>query len=482
MTGLNRKVAVAARWSLLNTMVVRIGNFALGIILARFMLGPHEWGLYAVGAVVLAVLLSANEMGVSLALIRWEGDIRRFAPTVLTLTTASSALIYAVLWLAAPTVATLLGSVEATNLLRVLCFAVVLDGIARVPNAKLTRDFAQGKRMAIDLTTFLVGTAVTLGLAANGSGAMSFAWGSLAGTATALIGAIIFAPGMLRFGWDGEQAKQLLRFGLPLAGTSLVVLAMTNVDSMVVGATLGPVALGFYQIAVNMSGWPVRTISEATRRVSFAGFSRLAENPADLAAGYCKALGLLLSIAVPVCALLGTLAEPVVHTIYGDKWIPAAAALSFLAVLGLIRIVNELTYDCLIAAGKRKSLLVLHMWWLLALVPTLLFMAKGYGIAGVAVGHVLVGGFLVAPVFVFILARVGIAPRAVLRVAWRPLLGGAAMVAVAWFAYPIMPQGFIGLVGASLAALLAYVPFALPMIRRAMERSEDAAAYQTTAA
>ena len=81
-----------------------------------------------------------------------------------------------------------------------------------------------------------------------------------------------------------------MRFGLPLAGASLLILGMVNVDSLVVGAALGPVALGFYQIAFNMSGWPVRTISEATRRVSFAGFSRLAAEHGSTNGSYRQSL------------------------------------------------------------------------------------------------------------------------------------------------------------------------------------------------
>jgi len=59
---LSSRVAAATRWSLLNTVVIRVGNFALGVVLARYFLGPGEWGLYAVGLLVLNVLLSANEV------------------------------------------------------------------------------------------------------------------------------------------------------------------------------------------------------------------------------------------------------------------------------------------------------------------------------------------------------------------------------------------------------------------------------------
>ena len=36
--------------------------------------------------------------------------------------------------------------------------------------------------------------------------------------------------------------------------------------------------------------------------------------------------------------LLATLAEPLIHTIYGERWVPAAPALSLLAILGLMRV------------------------------------------------------------------------------------------------------------------------------------------------
>jgi len=82
--GLGGKIRAGARWSLINTVVLRVSNFFVGVLLARTVFGPSAWGLYAVSQIVIAVLLSANELGVSGALIRWDGDVRDFARTVFT--------------------------------------------------------------------------------------------------------------------------------------------------------------------------------------------------------------------------------------------------------------------------------------------------------------------------------------------------------------------------------------------------------------
>ncbi|WP_371668110.1 oligosaccharide flippase family protein [Streptomyces sp. NBC_00289] len=456
------KVRSAARWSLINTVVMRLGNFATGIVLARFALGPAEWGVYGVAQTVLLVLLSANELGVGLAIVRWEGDARRFAPTVLTLSTLSSGLLYVALFAAAPTVAGLLGSPDAAGVLRVMCLCVVIDGVAQVPGGFLTREFAQGKRMIIDGLNFVISTSVTLVLAFEGWGAMSFAWGAVAGNVVTLLGCWLAAPGTLKFGWDPGQARALLRFGLPLAGASMLALAVVNVDTMVVGATLGNVSLGFYVLAFNISGWPVRIISEAARRVSFAGFSRLADSPQALAQGFSRALGVLITGTVPLCVLLAGLAGPAVQLIYGSHWAPAAAALPWLMALGLIRIGSELAYDCLVAVGQRRSLFLVQGLWLAALIPVLLVAARTNGIVGVSQAHVLVAGGLVVPVFLVALSRGGIGVGRIARACAWPFLGGAVMAAVILGLQHPFGDGRLALVAIATIALAAYTVCVLP--------------------
>ncbi|MEY2230428.1 MULTISPECIES: lipopolysaccharide biosynthesis protein [Streptomyces] len=459
---LGRKVGSAAKWSLINTVVMRLGNFATGIVLARFFLGPEAWGVYGIAQTVLLVLLSANELGVSLAIVRWEGDPRRFAPTVLTLSAASSCLLYAVLFAVAPAVAGVLGSPEASGVLRVMCLCVVLDGLSQVPAGFLTREFAQGRRMAVDGLNFVLSTAVTLLLAVDGWGAMSFAWGSVVGNVAALIGCCLAAPGTLKFGWDREQARALLRFGLPLAGASMLALGVVNVDTMVVGSALDPLALGFYVLAFNISGWPVRIISEAARRVSFAGFSRLADSPQALAAGFARALGVVMAGTVPICVLLAALAAPVVELIYGERWLPAARALPWLMALGLVRIGCELAYDCLVAIGRRRSLIGVQGLWLIVLIPVLVIGARTGGIVGVAQGHVLVAGAVVVPVFLLALHRGGIRLGTVARACAWPLLGGTVMAAVLLLLERYLGGGVFALLATGAAGTLCYVLCVLP--------------------
>jgi PST family polysaccharide transporter len=293
---------------------------------------------------------------------------------------------------------------------------------------------------------------------------MSFALGAVTGNLATLVGCCLAAPGTLRFGWDPRQARALLGFGLPLAGASMLALAVVNVDTLVVGSGLGKVWLGFYVLAFNISGWPVRIISEAARRVSFAGFSRLAGSPRALAEGFSRALGILMTGTVPLCVLLACLAGPVVGLVYGSRWLPAAEALPWLMVLGLLRIGCELAYDCLVAVGQRRSLFLVQGLWLLVLIPVLVVAARTGGIVGVSQGHVLVGGAVVVPVFLLALSRGGIGIGWIARACAWPFLGAAVMAAIVLGLEQRLGDSLPALLVVGTAGLAGYALCVLPSL------------------
>ena len=348
--------------------------------------------------------------------------------------------------------------------MRVLCFGVVLDGITTVPAGILNRLFLQRRRFACDVLTFVVGTGLTIMLAAAGAGAASFlAIGRLTGNVVMLLAITVVTPIRVWPGWDRRQAAALLRFGLPLAGSSLLMLAVSNVDNIVVGAVVGPVGLGLYLMAFNASSWPLTVFSDAARRVSLAGFSRLTEDPPALRRAFVRGLALLVAAVVPVCIGIAAFAEPLLRVMYGSQWAPAATALSWLAVLGLARVVLFVCYDLIVAVGQTRRLI---------------------GLPGAVAGNVDPGaglggppgrhpgcrdrarggrGRVVTPAFGLTLFRLGIGPVAVLRGCFRPVAGGVLALAACWVVHQLVAGDLPRLVLGAVAVLAVYLPVVAPM-------------------
>ncbi len=358
-------------------------------------------------------------------------------------------------------------------MLRILCICVIIDGLASVPLALLSREFAQGRRMVVDSVNFADqhgrdGMA-RLFRAGRDELRVGFPRGLHRGF---MLVATAVAPHVIMPGWKTAHARQLLQFGLPLAGASLFTLGVVNVDSAIVGHMLGPASLGLYQLAFNISSWPVSSISQAVERISFAGFSRVADSGKGLADTFARATGLLMAMTVPACVLLATLAEPLIRALYGARWVPAAHALSLLAILGLMRVAYGLFYDGLAVVGWRNTLMGIQALWLAALVPVLIVGARLHGITGVSAGHILVAAGLVGPAFLWALSRAGITVRATVAPCVRPVLGGALMAAVSLIVIRLAGGGVPGLALAIAAGFAVYLPVVYPM--RALLRSSPA--------
>jgi len=283
---------------------------------------------------------------------------------------------------------------------------------------------------------------------------MSLAVGRIAG---ALLGAVLFLHAEpVRFGFDRAIARRLLGYGLPLAGASIIVFSLKFVDQFVVGNVLGPVALGFYVLAFNLSNWPVSVFSQPVRDVSPAAFARLQGDPPSLRKAFVSSVGLLTAVTLPVCLVLSGAAEPIVSVVYGSQWAPAAAALGWLGVLAGLRIVFELFYDYFVVLANTRVVFTIQLIWFVALIPALYVGTTVAGMAGAAAAQVIVAAGLVLPLYLGELHRAGISGILLARGVAVPLVCGAGVGIVSLVAHRLISLDLVALAvagGAVLAAL-----------------------------
>lgn len=441
-------------WSLLNSGAARILNVVAGLIIAR-VVTPEEFGTYAAALLVMTVVLSMNEIGVSVAVIRWGEGVERVVPTAISTSLLSSLVWFALMFAGAPLIADALNAPEATTAIQILSVSVLLDGLSTIPNALLMRAFQQRRRAVAELGGFLVGTPIGIYLASS-SGAAGLAIGLLIANAVATAVILWLAPLRARPGWNRETAVELIRLGMPPAMTSLLLLAIVNLDTVVVSRELGVAALGFYTLAFNVANWPWNLLSKSIRQVSLPAFSRLAEDPKGPEEAFSHSVTLAGGLAVLGGVLLAALATPLVGILYGDEWLPAVIALQWLAALGAMRVVLELCYDLLIAVGRAGALVRVQLVWLVALLVALPIGARAGGIGGVAIAQSVVAVALVLPLNLLLLhragVRIGVLSRSLRPVASATIAAAAVALAVLWAPLP----EWVTLFGGGLLISLAY--------------------------
>jgi PST family polysaccharide transporter len=439
--------------SFTNAAIGKLGTVGIGILLAR-MLGPRAFGIYAVAWVAHRVLVYLNDLGVSLAIVRWAGEPREITPTVTSISLATSTVLFAGCYLGAPWYASAMGAPAATSVVRVIALIVVIDAAAAAPAGLLQRHFRQDLRLIADQVNVWLGTGLTLLLAWLRFGAMSLAIGRVVGCLAALVLLVAFSPEPLRLGFNRAMARPLLRFGLPLAGSGLIGFAVVNVDQLVVGRTLGVIALGFFVLASNLSNWPVSMFSQPVRSVAPAAFARLRGNPDAMRRGFLSAAGLLGAVTLPLCLTISGSAGPVIGFVYGARWLPAARPLVWLAALAALQIFFELSYDYFVVLAMSRVVFTMQLVWLLVLVPALVVGGWWRGDWGLAMAEACVAAFLTLPWYLWELRRVGIGPGALAARMRLPLAGAGLAGLFATVAARLAPTELTALLASGTSALV----------------------------
>jgi len=452
----------ALAWSFANALASRLGTFAIGIAMAR-MLGPREFGTFAVAYLALMAALSFNELGVSLAIVRWDRDPSELAATVTTIAVVMSVVVAGGIWVVAPAFSQAMGDPGATDVVRVLGLTVIVSGVVATPAALLQRTFRQRERLIADQVNVWAGALTSLAAVLAEQGAMSLAIGRVVGSLAGAVLLLRYSPLPWRLGLRRPLLRPLLAFGVPLAGSSIVVFALGYVDQLVAGRDLGTLELGYYALAVNLAAWPLTIFSVPLRSVAPAVFARLRGDRPATFASLARLVGVLASATMPVCFLLAGGSAAIVRFVYGVAWQPAALVLISLGALAGCRILIELLYDFVVVVGSAQSILRIQVVTLLITVPAVVVgsrIGRGPGIAAAQLGVAVV---VVFPLYLTHLRGLGMTISSLLR----PLvLPAIASIAASGLGYVASERWDSAGYGAIAAGLIALVCAALLLVRQ----------------
>ena len=316
---LSARIRRGALWSVASSLLMRVANIAVTAVVAH-ILDPQDFGVFAVALTAYAIVSSIGQLGVSSCLIRADLDIDSLAPTVVTVSLITSALLAFVMAAFARPIAAALGSADGVGSVRVMALAVLLAGAFAVPCTQLVRDFKLDKQFLANVISFVPTTAVLFFLAKSGSGAMAFAWSRVLGQLIEGIVLIMCVPKNYRPGFARDALPVLFRFGLPFACANFINYILLNIDYALIGHLMGAVALGVYVLAFNVASWPGSLLGTMLNNVTMPAFSRVKHDADLLKKAIASALRAVSLVVMPICGMTMALARPLILTLYGAQW------------------------------------------------------------------------------------------------------------------------------------------------------------------
>ncbi len=453
--------------------------FLATLVLAR-LLAPEDFGLVAFALAALAYINNLAIHGVGESLVyRTDARSPRVASTAYWLTIVLSLTFTAIVWLAAPLVGVLTDDDTTIWILRALSLQLVIASFAST-HGYLIRHSLEFRRLFVpDQVGGAVKGGVSVGLAFGGAGVWSLVGGQLAGT---LVGSTVL---VLRSRWRPilavarEEVLPTLKVGMAFTAVAILGEAARNLDFIIIGLRRGADDLGYYVLAFRLPELAVLALFEVMWSVLFPFYSRVrdAEDAgADdaLARSYLRTVRLGALLSFPLGFAIAALSQPLVLTLYGDRWEPSVWPLALIAIWASFTAVAGMPGTVFKALGRPGLLTRCLVVYLALLLPSL-WVSAGYGITEVAAAHVTAQA--VYFVFLaFVLGRVASLPWWASLTALVPglLVGaatGAALLPVAFLLPPVaaLLAGLAVAPAAFLLAMRVVAPADLVSLRRVFE-------------
>ncbi|MET9225480.1 oligosaccharide flippase family protein [Lentzea sp. NPDC003310] len=446
-------------WLFAVNLVSKSSQIVVTLALALFL---TEADLGAVALVVSIVNIGqvVQAMGVYDIVSRTAREPLRTAGTVLTMSVAAGVALAAVIVVAAHPIATALGAPEAAGMLRLAALTLPFTAAGGVQMALMHRELDFRRRMLPDAGGMLVGAAVTVTLAATGTGPTALVMGLLC-TAVAQPVLAAVAGARIRPTWDRDAAAEAAGWLVVVGPGALIAVLLINVDYLAIGHVLGPEAVGGYSLAFRIAWVPYIMIAVVLGGVLFpicAGLVRSGRSD-ELPATLHRFTVATLVITGGLYTTVALSAHGIV--VLGEQWADAAGLLVLLCGYGLGLGLLHVCYQVIRAAGHARQYLALEATHLVALLTALVFTTER-GPAAVALTQLAVVWLLV-PVTWLVLVRHGLAFPVPVR-ALATVLGGAL---ACWALAAVLPDSTTpaGVVTTGLLLLVTYGAIALPLNR-----------------
>jgi lipopolysaccharide exporter len=350
---LGRRGAVALSWGVVVSAIKIVVTLGVQAALAR-LLGPVQFGIFAIGMLVVGLAGMFADIGLATGLVQkqfvTEDDVR----FVFSMNLVISTLVALVIFVFAPTLAGAFGKPEVTGVFRALAPAFVLNALASVSVSLLRRSLDYRTIQLSGLAGYIGGFAVV---------GVPLAWAthSVYAVVAAFVVQSLITLGLvyaktrhilgLRF--RAPSGREHLAFGGTVLVTNIVNWAVSSIDRLIIGRLFSSAQLGLYSAAYNLVYAPVGLLYPNLQSVVFSTTARLQDQRDRMRSVYLDLLQSVTLVVLPPFAGLFFIAQPLVLSIYGQRWTGSSQLAAVFSVMAPFLLVWAISTPLLWNTGQK---------------------------------------------------------------------------------------------------------------------------------
>ena len=360
MGELKDKAVKGIAWNTIQSLTNKSISFLFLIIMARLLL-PADYGMVGMLAVFIAISEAFIDCGFGQAIIRKQDRTRVDESTVYYFSIIASCICYLIIFIIAPYVAKFYNMPELCALLRFLGLKIVIASFSTMQVLKYTIELNFKTPAIIKVSSNLLSGIIGIYFAKVGYGPWALAIQQvLLATFNSIFFIVIskWRP-ILKFSMDSFH--EMFSFGSKLLGARLLNIIYANISAIFIGKAYSSEELGLYSKGNEMASYPSDILYGIVSTVSYPLLCTLQDDIERLSQAYRKVIRTIGFVVYPVMTIVCVLAEPIILTLFGEKWVDSAMYMALLCYPFMIVPICGANFSLLQVAGRSDLVLRLEI-------------------------------------------------------------------------------------------------------------------------
>ncbi|MBR3311468.1 MAG: lipopolysaccharide biosynthesis protein [Solobacterium sp.] len=354
------KVFTNFLWRLLERFGAQGVTFVVSIVLAR-ILDPAVYGVVAMVAVFTTIMQVFVDSGMGTALIqKKDADDLDFS-TVFYFNVVICFILYGLMFMAAPLIASFYRMPELTPLVRVSSLILIISGVKNIQQAYVSRHMLFKKFFFATLGGTVGAAVIGIWMALKGYGVWALVAQNLFNMAMDTIILWLTVKWRPKLMFSFERLKSLFAFGWKLLVSSLLDTGYTRLRELIIGKLYTPSDLAFYNKGQNFPYLVTSNINASIDSVLFPALSSEQEDPQRVKAMTRRAISVSSYIMWPMMMGLAACATPFVRLLLTDKWLPCVFFLRMYCFSYAFYPIHTANLNAIKAMGRSDLYLILEI-------------------------------------------------------------------------------------------------------------------------
>lgn len=353
------RVFRGAIWTTGGFAIIRALRLISNLVLTR-LLFPEAFGVMLLLNVIMLGLGQLSDLGLRPSVVRSDrGEDPEFLDTAWTIQVFRGLTLWVLATAIAWPAATFYDEPSLTLYMPVAAFSLVLNGFQSSALMVMSRRLEVGRLMSIELTSNFIRVPSMLLWAWLSPSIWALVGGGLIGSIVTLVLSHLANERRDRFRFEGAATREIVHFGKWIFLSTILSFSSEQLDRIMFGKMIPMTQLGVYSVAVLFATIPSDLMTKFGSAVIFPALSEK-QHGDDLVSAYNRARTPLLLLCGLGCLLLASSGEPLVTSLYDDRYREAGWILQILALGTWLRILEVPPGCAMLAVGESRVIALGH--------------------------------------------------------------------------------------------------------------------------